>query len=245
MIEKDHSVIKLTFRQKAFLSKVLDIYREIKVPIHYTVIASKLGLSKSTTYDMLRVLEQRGMVSSQYSIPKETSGPGRSSIMFYPTSKANEFLSNLAGKVSEQEEWEDIKAHILTSLRKGKAKDYKELLDELLANIPEVKSPLEQCAQIVTALLLSLREAKFAIADQSSINAIVMAPVSKMRMSILAGLIMGLSLSNQKVKHIFCDPHVYTDKYGEALHKLNRDGLIALHNFTREVWMILATESQG
>jgi len=243
MVEKDTSTIKLTFRQKAFLSKVLNIYREMKEPFHYTVIASKLGLSKSTTYDMLRVLEQRGMVSSQYSIPKETSGPGRSSIMFYPTVRANEFRSNLAGKVSEQEEWGDIKAHILANLQHGKATGYQELLEKLLANIPEVKSPLEQCAQIVTVLLLSLREAKFALADQSSINSIIMAPVSKMRMSILAGLIMGLSFSSRKMKKIFGDHRVYTDKYGEALHKLNRKGLIALHHFTREVWMILAAES--
>lgn len=243
MVEQNQATIKLTFRQKAFLSKVLDIYMEIKEPVHYTVIANKLGLSKSTTYDMLRVLEQRGMVSSQYSIPKEISGPGRSSIMFYPTSKANEFISSLAGKVSEQEEWEDIKAHILASLRKSKAKDYQELLDELLTKIPEIKSPLELCAQIVTALLLSAREAKLKLADQSSINAIIMAPVNRMSMSILAGLIMGLSLSDRKMKSVFGDYHIYTNKYGEALRKLNRNGLIALHHFTREVWMILTAES--
>jgi DNA-binding MarR family transcriptional regulator len=242
MAEQNYSTIKLTFRQKAFLSKVLDIYREMKKPIHYTVIASKLGLSKSTTYDMLRVLEQRGMVSSQYSIPKEISGPGRASIMFYPTASAKEFLSRLAGEVSEQEGWENVKARILASLRHRKAKNYREFLEELLENIPEVKSPLEQCAQIITALLLSLREAKFAFTDQSSINAIVMAPVSKVRMSILAGLVMGFSLSNNKVKTILENYRIYTDKYGEALLKLNKEGLVALHKFTREAWGILNTE---
>ena len=78
-------VIKLTFRQKAFLDKLHDVYSEMQGPIHYSLVAERLGLSNSTAYDMLRVLEQKGMVGSQYATPKEIAGPGRSSILFYPT----------------------------------------------------------------------------------------------------------------------------------------------------------------
>jgi len=77
--------MELTFRQKAFLSKVLDAYREMQKPVHYSLIAKKLGLSNSAAYDMLRLLEQKGMVISEYDTPKETSGPGRSNVRFVPT----------------------------------------------------------------------------------------------------------------------------------------------------------------
>lgn len=242
MVRQDNSYLKLTFRQKAFLSKVIDVYREMKEPIHYTAIAKKLGLSKSTTYDMLRILEQKGMMGAQYVTPKEIAGPGRSSILFYPTSQAKELFSQLAGVTNSKDEWEDVKAHILTSLQQGKADNYKELMQELLDKTPEAHSPLVQCAEIVTALLLSLREARYELTEQSSISAIVKAPVSKLRMSIFAGLILGLSFSNQAVERMLGNYRGYADRYETSLRKLNKVGLIKLHNFTREVWAILTTE---
>ncbi|GAI51103.1 unnamed protein product, partial [marine sediment metagenome] len=110
--------MELTYRQKAFMSKILDLYREMNEPVHYSVAANRLGVSNSTAYDMLRLLEQKGLVSSRYETPKETSGPGRSSIVFLPTAHATELFSYLAGESHEQREWEDVKASILTSLRK-------------------------------------------------------------------------------------------------------------------------------
>ena len=55
--------MELTFRQKTFLSKLLDLYHEMREPVHYSLVAERLGLSSSTAYDMLRLLEQKGMVS--------------------------------------------------------------------------------------------------------------------------------------------------------------------------------------
>jgi len=39
-----------------------------------------------TAYDMLRLLEERGLVTSEYVLPEQ--GPGRSMIVFRPTAKA-------------------------------------------------------------------------------------------------------------------------------------------------------------
>ena len=74
--------MKLTFRQTAFLNKILDVYHEMQEPMHYTTIANKLGLSNSSTYDMFRILEQKGMVKSTYATQKEISGPGSSNILY-------------------------------------------------------------------------------------------------------------------------------------------------------------------
>ena len=230
--------MKLTFRQKAFLSRVLDIYREIQEPLHYSVVAEQLGLSSSTAYDMLRLLEQKGMVSSEYMTPKATPGPGRSSIVFFPTAEAIDLFSRLVGESQEQEEWEEVKANILLSLRQGKASDYQGLLHELLTRMPEEGSPLARCAEVITALLLSLREAKHKL-GQSSVSMLLAAPVSKLGMSTLAGLALGLCLADKKVQQLLGDFQKYTKKYEASLQGLNPESLIALHRFSQDVWGIL------
>jgi hypothetical protein len=242
MSKNSDSATKITSRQKAFLGKVMDVYADIKEPVHYSAIAGKLGLSNSTAYDMFKVLEQKGMVGSHYATPKEIAGPGRSTVQFYPTAKANELFQRFAREVNITDEWETAKARILARIQQGKKGNYRDLIQELLNKTREAQSPLSQCAGIVTALLLSLRVAKEGLTDQSSVGAIVKEPVSKLRMSILAGLIMGLSLSNQAVTRMLGNYREYTDKYEASLHKLNKEGLVKLHNFTRDVWTILKTD---
>ncbi len=231
--------MKLTFRQKAFLSRVLDLYRATQDPLHYSVVAERLGLSNSAAYDMLRLLEQKGMVSSEYTIPKATSGPGRSSILFFPTAEAIDLFSCLAGESQEQEEWEGAKAHILASLRQGKASDYQGLLHELLVRIPEAQSSLVRCAEVITALLLSLREARHKFGGRSPVSMLLGAPVSKLGMSMLGGFALGLCLADQKVQQLLGDFQEYTKKYEASLQELSPESLIALQRFTQDVWGIL------
>lgn len=150
----------LTLRQKAFLDKFLDVYRERQEPVHYSVIAQRLGLNNSTAYDMLRLLQRKGMVSSHYATPKATAGPGRSSILFSPTLRAMELSSRPTGDSHGHERWEEFKARILASLSRENADDYQAVLKELLTKIAELRSSLEQYAEFTTALLLNLREVR-------------------------------------------------------------------------------------
>jgi len=233
--------MELTFRQKTFLSKLLDLYHEMREPVHYSLVAERLGLSGSTAYDMLRLLEQKGMVGSEYATPKPTSGPGRSSILFFPTAEAVDLFSRLAGESQEQEEWEEVKAHILLSLRQGKASDYQGLLRELLVKIPEAHSPLARCAEVITALLLSLRETRHTFGRRSPVSMLLETRVSKLGMSILAGLVLGLSLADRKVQWLLGDFHKYTEKYEASLQELSPESLIALHRFVQDVLRNLKT----
>jgi len=229
----------LTFRQRVFLSKLLDLYREMQEPLHYSVLAERLGLSNSTAYDMLKLLEQKGMVRSEYATPKRVSGPGRSNILFLPTEEAAELFSRLAGESSEQEGWEDVKARIVANLQQGKAFEYQDLLRELLVRIPEKGSPLVRSAEILTALLLSLRETKHTFGRQSPVSILLRAPVSKLGMSTLAGLALGLCLADQRVRRLLGDYRKYTEKYESALQELSPESLVALHQFAQNVSSIL------
>jgi DNA-binding MarR family transcriptional regulator len=233
--------VELTFRQKVFLNKLLDLYHEIREPVHYSVLAERLGLSSSTAYDMLRLLEQKGMVGTEYATPKVTSGPGRSSILFFPTAEAIELFSRLAGENQEQEEeWEDVKARILLSLHQRKASDdYQGLLRELLVRIPEARSPLVRCAEVITALLLSLRETKHTFGRRSPVSMLLGAPVGSLGMSTLAGLALGLCLADKKAQHLLGNFQKNTKRYEASLQELSPESLKALHRFTRDVWNML------
>ncbi|MBC8249344.1 MAG: hypothetical protein H8E90_06670, partial [Anaerolineales bacterium] len=145
--------MKLTGRQKDFLSKFLDLYREVDRPLHYAVLADGVGVTKITAYDMLRLLEERGLVTSEYVLPEE-GGPGRSSIVFSPTEKAVTVMAQLAGESCDMAVWDEVKERILAALREGRGTDYQSLLEEILRRIPERKSPMLYAAEMITAVLL-------------------------------------------------------------------------------------------
>jgi DNA-binding MarR family transcriptional regulator len=234
-----NKIMELTFRQKVFLSKFLDDYKERQGSIHYSEIAKRMGLNNSTAYDMLRLLEKKGMITSEYGTPKENAGPGRSNIRFVPTTEAIELISNLAGDVQEQDDWDDVKARIMANLSKFKSEKYQEIIDELLAMIPEPQSSLAKCAEIIAAMLLNLREARQELSEQKSVDILLKAPASKLRMSILSGLILGLSHADQRTRRLLVKYQEYAEKYQAALQDLNRDSLQKLHRFTRDVWKTL------
>ena len=137
--------------------------------------------------------------------------------------------------------WDDVKARILTNLSKGKADDYQDILNELLAKIPEPRSSLVRCAEVITALLLHLREAKQELTEPSSVDVLLKAPASKLRMSILSGLILGLSHADQQTQWLLGRYQEDAEKYQAALQELNHNSLEKLHRFTRDVWEILKT----
>ncbi len=226
--------MKLTSRQKAFLSQALDLYQELRRPFHYSEIAQRLGLSSFTAYDMLRVLEGRGLVRSQYML-KETSGPGRARIRFSPTARAMEILHHLAGNAADQEEWEKAKARVLTRLRQRKTSDCRDLAQDLLSRVPEARSPLVFCAQVIAALLISVREIKHRLGKHGPIAMLLSTPPSRLGLGLLAGLALGLILIDQFYHQTFGNFQSLIERYELSLQQLSPENLEQLQDFTREV----------
>ena len=79
---------KLTRRQQQFLSKFLDLYNKERESLHYTALAEYVGVSKISAYEMLRLLEEHGLVEAEYELPADQRGPGRASVMYRPTALA-------------------------------------------------------------------------------------------------------------------------------------------------------------
>jgi len=233
---------KLTYRQKAFLSRLLDAYREMQAPLHYSVIAKRLGVSPSTAYDMLRLLEQKGMVSSVYATPKVTSGPGRSNILFVPTAQAIALFSRLAAGSENQAEWEELKAHIISCVSQGEAHEYEDLLHQLLTRIPEAHSPLVRCAEIMVAFLITLRQAKNTLKHESPLNKLLQTRANRPNMILLAGLTWGMCLSNRIGRDRLGHFQEHIKEYETSLQELEEEKLTQLHQFTRDIWRMLRKE---
>lgn len=234
--------MKLTGRQRMFLSRFLDLYREAQQPLHYSVMAKSLGVSKITAYDMLRLLEERGLVASEYLLPEGSRGPGRSTIVFYPTEKATTLLAQLAGEDWDKGEWEKAKERILRALREGKGTDYESLLNEILLRIPQCKSPMLYCTEVITAAILSLNSLKEKAAQTSLFKALIsLGFPGELGLSALAGLTLGLSLVEKANRRFTTLLLSYARKYQDYLAKLSSENKKRLSDFAQEVVRIVET----
>lgn len=150
--------MELTQRQGDFIAKLTELFRELDCPIHYSVVAKRLGVSNITAYDMLRHLEEKGFVTSQYELANNRSGPGRSRIVFLPTARARRRLkvASLAENVIG-ERWEGIKARAFEQFQQRRLNGYV-LIQDILDHIPsEDDRALKECVEIMTILALHLR----------------------------------------------------------------------------------------
>jgi DNA-binding PadR family transcriptional regulator len=144
----------LTTRQRVFLVQLLDLYREHQSPVHYTEVADRVGVTKFSAYDMLKVLERKGVVASEYVLDREERGPGRSLIKFYPTALARQWLARRWSGLTQGEEWHQVKEGLLRRLRQAREVSPLELAGELLGQLSESQPPMIYCAQMITILLL-------------------------------------------------------------------------------------------
>jgi hypothetical protein len=232
-------VIKLTPRQRAFLDKLFDLYREHQGPVHYSLVAEKLGVNKFSAYDMLKLLEKKGVARSDYVLAAEHAGPGRSMIVFYPTKQAASLVSQLTGDININEEWRQVKERILQRLRETKSANYRELLNELLTRIPEHKSPLIYCTEMITALLLNLNRAKEKASDMNPFRTLSsLGSTGEAGLGALAGLSLGSTLTEKadvslRDKLLSC-----TKRYHAHLLNLSEEAKTSLSDFLQEALVV-------
>ncbi len=230
--------MKLTGRQRAFLSGFLDLYREAQEPLHYTAIAKRLGVSKITAYDMLRLLEGRGLVQSEYVLRGKGQGAGRSSIVFRPTPQADALFTELSGGVENQALWEAEKQHILNALET--CDDHQDLLEELLRRLPTSQSPLVQAAEMITAVILSLHLLSKATETSGLFDKLrSLGLPGEAGLVALGGLTMGLSFVEQVNRQLIEQLLAYMGRYQQIVTNLNAESKRKLTGFVREVMQMM------
>jgi len=153
---------RLTPRQYAFFTKLQDLYQEHQRPVHYSEVAERLGVSRFSAYDMLRVLEEKGLALSGYALAADHSGPGRSMVVFSPASPAVLGSGGRSDNLGQDlvEDWPTTRERVLGWLREARNANHREALNDLLDRLPDAQAPLSFCAEMIGALLLNMRRVK-------------------------------------------------------------------------------------
>ena len=231
---------KMTRRQKQFLGKFLDIYQESEEPIHYVELAKQLDIGKITAYEMLRLLETRGLVEAEFHLPPGNRGPGRSEVFFRPTKEATRLFERLSEKTTNIEEWEIVKQRILKELHDGKAGGYETLLNDLLVRIPEQHSPLIFMTEMVTTIILALTPIKKAVKDKGLLDRLSRIGFpGEIGLKALSGFGIALSLVEDVNLRFSTFLLEQSGKYQDMLAQLSEEKRKQLTDFTRDIIKIV------
>ena len=229
-------MLKLTSRQQAFLDKLFELYREFKGPVHYSVVAEKLGVNKFSAYDMLKVLEEKGVAASSYVLNDEQAGPGRSQVVFYPTNKAAQFLTQLRDEVRTND-WVNVKQRVLRRLEEARQSNPAEALRESLSNLPETKTPLNYCTEMISVLLLNLerlRSSNFQPALES------LGTSGQVGLGALAGFSLATTLTTESEDISLTEKLlIHTQRFQKHLSEMSDEGISKLSTFLNDAKTLL------
>jgi hypothetical protein len=236
-------MIKLTPRQRAFLDKLRDLYRERRGPVHYSTVAEQLGVSKFSAYDMLRVLEKKGVAGSEYLLSAKRSGPGRSRVVFYPTaSKAGEDRPG-----ASDERWLRFKQRLLNELREAREVGYREKLTDFLSRLPDLRTPTEYCAETIAVLLLNLDLIKERVSERNPLRSLSgLFTAGETGLGTLAGLSLGSMLMAMGESSLADRLLASVRRYQDHLSQLSEENKRRLTDFLQEALVVfLGSETQA
>ncbi len=205
-----------------FIEGLLDIYREVHGPIHYSLVAKRLRLSKYTAYDMLRLLEEKGYVEALYRT--QQAGPGRASVLFQPTLKARDAFGRLAGDDATVS-WERTKDRVIDKIAAGDFDDAK-LAQELLDQIDDDLDDVAYCSKVIGDLMARFR-ARARHRTKDSHASIVLALIEGRNthdLRLLPGFLMGLVARDDDAAEL---ARVFLDrirKYEVLLDHMDKEG---------------------
>ena len=235
---------RLTARQRTFLDKLLELYREHRGPVHYSDVAERLGVNRFSAYDMLKVLEKKGLASSSYALRSATSaaagehvGPGRSIVVFAPTPEAAATFGPPSEQSEAGEDWGKVRELVLSILAQAREVSPRAALGELLARLPDTHAPLSYCAEMIGALLLNMQRVRTRAEGLSPFRVLDrLRTEDSTELETLAGLSVGVALSDgddasPSLTQRLLD-HVH--RYQLNLSRLSEEGREALVRFLEE-----------
>jgi len=221
--------MKITTRQKEFLEVLIDLYKQKASPIHYSEVAQKLGVSKWTAYDMLKLLRKEGLLEVEYLIPESDNYKwgklGRSTITYFPTKKgytvSNLSQRNLPAKISELNK---LKKDIIQKFERIKRKfNLKELFKEAL----QTKSPLIFCACVLLILILLIKKITEGIAEIQLLSQVIPADATntyiELALTVFVGMCFGvLTKYINKIPKYITGPNNSLDEYADYIQTYNQ-----------------------
>lgn len=229
-------MLKLTSRQQAFLDKLFELYREFKEPVHYSIVAENLGVNKFSAYDMLKVLEEKGVAASSYVLSNDQVGPGRSQVVFYPTNKAAQFLTQLRDEVRTND-WVKVKERVLRRLAEAGQTNPVEALKESLSNLPESKNPLNYCTEMISVLLLNVQRFR---SNKLQPALETLSTSGQVGLGTLAGLSLATTLTNESDDTSLTEKLLtHTQRFQKQLAEMSDESISKLSAFLNDAKTLL------
>lgn len=238
--------MKITTRQKEFLQSLIDLYQEKSLPIHYSEVAQKMGVSKWTAYDMLQLLRKEDLLDREYITPESDiykwSKLGRSTITFYPTKKGYDIFSPSKQKISTN-------ITELKKIKKGITQKFNELkgkfnLKDLLREAIQSKSPLVFCACLLLILILLVKKITEGIAEIKLISQVIPHATTnaytELALVVFAGMCLGvLAKYINKVPTTYGNNDLdeytnYIQTYNQYVSQMDKEEQKSLLGFLKE-----------
>ena len=97
---------ELSSRQRDFLGRLLHLCREAEGPVHYADVARALDVNPVTAYEMLRLLENKGLVRAETVRPQGRKSLHRR-LFTYGTRHSP---GRIEGDPASERDWEEAKA---------------------------------------------------------------------------------------------------------------------------------------
>jgi len=218
------------------------MYQHYKRPIHYSQVAKELGVSRFSAYDMLQLLEQKGLAGREYIRSEKRVGPGRSMVVFYPKDQASSLALVPSKSINPGEEWQQFRQTILERLRTGDQANGHRALNVALPSLPG-KSPLEYCAEMIEALLLNLQEGMERAMQARLLQTLqALAKSGEMGLGALAGLSLGKALRGQDDASLTDNLLSRVQAFQEYLSGLSEEKKSALVDFMQDAVIALDSE---
>lgn len=234
----------LTPRQRAFLAELNDLVQQHGGPVHYSEVAFSLGVNRFSAYDMLKVLEAKGMVSTSYALAPR-GGPGRTQVLFTITARGLSALAAGEERGTGLEEWASFKARILQRLQEIGQVSCGELLRDLLKRLPERRRPLMFCAEMVTVLLLNLMYVRAKVSGVDWVEALSsLTDRGEAGLGALAGLSLGSAFSASSDHRFLEALYANVQRYQKTIHGLSEESQRRLSDFLKEAIRVLASRQQ-
>jgi hypothetical protein len=231
---------KLTYRQQQFLRKFVEMYRSLGEPVHYITVAEQMGVGNVTSYEMLRLLEERGYLQAEYHPNPDQHGPGRSVVLFYPTVTGERLVENLPLPNANDEDWDVTRNQLLGELESIKPEAYEGWMSNLLSHITDDGSPLTYAAELVTTIVLTLVSIKDVPAVRSVLEKLSRVGLPhEISLNVFSGITMFLTIWDKTNKWSASFLSSQMTRFEGAISQLSEESKRKLCDYTRDLIKIL------
>lgn len=227
--------MKLTHRQSAAVSVLLDLYAESRQqPIAYRQVAERLGVAPTTAYRMLRLAEKVGYVRAVYATRPSARSVGRSAVLFAPIDLAQLTRAVAESAPPPDETWETTQTRLLEGLTSPEVATYEDALRDLLAGLEEPGTPIDVAGRTIAALMISLEGSRGGADDGDLLDRMARAG-SRFGLATLSGMLLGLAWADRTTRSLADRLDRQAERFQSALAELSPEQSRAIAGFVAQL----------